>query len=71
MILSRERRPGPDRFLYWKVAIFFLGAGFFMAGVGMEKDWAVAVAIGILFVGLILRFLSNRWDRGEESDGGE
>lgn len=65
MIISRERKPEPDRFLYWKMAIFFLGAGFFMAGVAMEKDWAVAVAIGVLLVGVVLRFI-GRQGKGEE-----
>ena len=71
MIVSRERRSGPDRFLYWKMAIFFLGAGFFMAGVATGRDWAVAVAIGVLFVGVVLRFLSRRGGEEKSSDGGE
>lgn len=59
MRASRSRRGGPDRFLYAKVALFFLGAGFFAAGVITGRDWAVGVAIAVLFVGLLLRFVGG------------
>ena len=51
---------GPDRFLYAKLASFFLGAGFLVAGMTTGRDWAVAVAIGVLLVGVVLRLLSRR-----------
>ncbi len=57
-------RGGPDRFLYAKLASFFLGAGFLVAGMTTGRDWAVAVAIGVLLVGVVLRLLSRR-DRGD------
>ncbi|MET0397643.1 MAG: hypothetical protein ABW277_12510 [Longimicrobiaceae bacterium] len=72
---SRRRRPGPDRFLYAKMAAFFLGAGFFLGGVLTGRDWAVLVAVAVLVVGLALR-LADRRDadgaaEGEETAEGE
>jgi hypothetical protein len=71
---SRRRRSGPDRFLYAKLAAFFLGAGFFFAGVLTGRDWAVLVAVGVLVVGMALRFMDRREPDGageEETEGGE
>jgi hypothetical protein len=71
---SRRRRSGPDRFLYAKLAAFFLGAGFFFAGVLTGRDWAVLVAVGVLIVGLGLRFMDRREPDGageEEAEGEE
>jgi hypothetical protein len=59
---SRRRRDGPDRFLYAKVALFFLGAGFFFAGVVTGRDWAVGVAVAVLFMGVLLRLAPGRRD---------
>ena len=72
--VSRNRRGGPDRFLYAKVALFFLGAGFFAAGVLTGRDWAVLVAVGVLLVGVLLRLAGGRAqeaDREQENGNGE
>lgn len=66
---SRRRRAGPDRFVYAKTAAFFLGAGFFFGGVATGRDWAVLVAVGVLLVGLVLRFLDR--ERGDVGPAGE
>ncbi|HEX2090997.1 MAG TPA: hypothetical protein VHG28_01295 [Longimicrobiaceae bacterium] len=63
--LDRSRRSDPDRFLYVKLALFFLGAGFFVAGVTTGRDWAVVVTIGVLFVALVLRLVSRGREDGE------
>ncbi|MDE2763155.1 MAG: hypothetical protein OXQ94_15735 [Gemmatimonadota bacterium] len=55
---SRERR-GEDRFLAWKVRIFVAGAALALAGIGMSLSWLVWVGIGVLVVGLLLRFLPD------------
>ncbi|HEU0078210.1 MAG TPA: hypothetical protein VFQ76_11205 [Longimicrobiaceae bacterium] len=73
---SRRRRSAPDRFLYAKMAAFFLGAGFFFGGVLTGRDWAVLVAAVVLVVGLALRFADRRDADGagkeeEEAEGGE
>jgi hypothetical protein len=53
---TRERR-GPDRWLNAKVAIFCLGAGIALVGVASEKNWVVNIAIGVLAIGFLMRFL--------------
>jgi hypothetical protein len=53
---SRDRR-GPDRWLNVKVAIFCLGAGIALVGIASGKNWVVNLAIGVLAVGFLLRFL--------------
>ena len=68
---SRRRRAGPDRFLYAKLALFFLGAGLFFGGVATGRDWAVLAAVGVLLVGLALRLLPagrNGADGGGEGE---
>lgn len=68
---SRRRRAGPDRFLYARTAAFFLGAGFFFGGVATGRDWAVLAAVGVLLVGLALRFADRgRGDAGAADDDG-
>ena len=55
---SREKR-GPDRFLNLKVAIFSLGAGTALVGILSNRNWVINVAIGILLIGVILRFVGR------------
>lgn len=55
---TRERR-GEDRFLAWKVWIFVVGAAVAMAGMGFSLSWLVWAGIGVLLVGLVLRFLPD------------
>lgn len=60
----RRRPPGePDPYVPAKLALLFLGAGFFVAGVITGLDWPVLVAIVILAAGMAVRFLPSR--RGE------
>jgi hypothetical protein len=56
---SREKR-GPDPFLAAKVAIFCAGAAVALLGMALNKSWVISVAIGILLVGFILRFLPRQ-----------
>jgi hypothetical protein len=60
MFLDRGRRDEPGRFVGLKVGLFFAGAAVLLAGMVMERDVLVAVAIGILGVGFLLRFLERR-----------
>ncbi len=55
---SREQR-GTDRFLNLKVAIFCVGAGTALAGILANRNWIINVAIGILLIGVVLRFLGR------------
>ena len=73
IFLDRSRR-GPGRFTEAKVALFFLGAVFLLVGMTRERDVLVAVAIAILGVGFLLRFLERRPERDwseEDEDAGE
>jgi hypothetical protein len=60
MFLDRQRRAEPGRFLHLKVGLFFVGAAVLLAGMVTERDVVVAVAIAILAVGFLLRFLERR-----------
>ncbi len=59
MFLDRSRRV-PGRFVGLKIGLFFAGAAVLLAGMVMERDVLVAVAIAILGVGFLLRFLDRR-----------
>ncbi len=58
--MRRTRSRNPDPFLDWKVAIFFLAAGIWLAGVISNRIWMSGAAILLLLVGILLRFLSRR-----------
>jgi hypothetical protein len=64
---SRERR-GPDRWLNVKVAIFCLGAGIALVGIASETKWVVNVAIGVLAIGFLMRFLPRDRDTPTEPE---
>lgn len=61
---SRERR-GPDRFVWWKVASFAVGAALGLAGIFMHVDGLVLAAVVVLAVGVGLRLLAGRGDEEE------
>jgi len=73
MIFPSRRKAGPDRYLDWKVWIFFAGAALALAGIGMESSVLVGLAVPVLLGGLALRFLPGG-DRGavagEDGDDG-
>lgn len=53
-----HRRSGSDgRHLQWRMALLGLGALVALLGMGLQRDWMVNVALGILIVGFGLRFL--------------
>ncbi len=56
---SRERR-GEDRFLQWKVLVFFAGAVLALVGMARGDDRIVIVAIAILVLGVLLRIATRR-----------
>ena len=60
MIFRPSRTRGDDRFLDAKMLIFTLGAALALAGMAFELGWLVYVAIAVLVVGLLLRFVRNR-----------
>lgn len=57
---SRKRREGEDRFLAWKIGLFAIGAGAGFAGMALSLSWLVWVAVAVLAVAVLLRFLPAR-----------
>jgi hypothetical protein len=66
MFVDRQRRSDP--WLEWKVRFFLLGAGVAVVGIGMGIAWVVGVAIVILFVGFVIRFLPRPEEEGADPD---
>jgi fatty acid desaturase len=60
--VKRTRRSSPDGYLLWKVAIFFLAAGVWLAGVISGRAWLSGAAIVVLLLALVLRFLPHDGD---------
>jgi hypothetical protein len=56
---ASRKKTGPDRFLNAKIAIFCLGAGIAAVGIITERGWLVNVAIGVLLIGVALRFVGR------------
>lgn len=65
--VKRTRSSSPDRYLVWKVAIFFLAAGMWLAGVISGRSWLSGAAIVVLLVAIVLRFLPQ----GADEDAAE
>jgi len=56
---DRERRD-PDRFLKLKMMIFAVGAAVALAGLAYDRRPLIVLAIAILAVGVLLRFIPSR-----------
>lgn len=54
---SSYKSKGPDRLLPWKVRALVVGAALAVVGMGLDLGWLVWSGIGVLAVGLLLRFL--------------
>ena len=53
-----DRRPDrPVRHLEARIALFGAGAILALVGMAMEQSWLINVAIGVLIVGILVRFL--------------
>jgi hypothetical protein len=59
-ITRRNRRS--SRFTIWKVALLFLGAGIWIAGVIAENFQVTAAAIIVVAIGLLLGLVERRQD---------
>lgn len=61
-----HRRSGSRRaHLQWRAILLGVGAILALAGIGLERDWLVNVALGVLIVGFGLRFVPEG-DQAEE-----
>ncbi len=67
MILSSRKKRGPDRYLDWRVRLFFVGAVLALLGISLGSSILVGLAIAVLLLGLGFRFLPSG-DGGVEAD---
>lgn len=58
--MRRSRGGEPDRFLGWKLGIFFFAAGVWVAGAATGSRTVTGAAIVILLGGLVLRVITSR-----------
>lgn len=65
MFHRRSGTGGPH--LRWRMVLLGLGALLALLGMGLDRDWMVNAALGILVLGFGLRFLPGGED-GEEGD---
>lgn len=67
-VLGFIRRSGSPsgHLLGWRVALFGVGGILAVIGMGIQLRWLVNVAIGVLFVGFLLRFLGSKGGPGAE-----
>ena len=64
---SRERRDEPDRFLDLKIALFLVGAVFGVAGMVRNNKTLIIIAMIVIALGILLRFVRPRGSAGAES----
>jgi hypothetical protein len=57
MIFSSRKNRGEDPHLDWKVRIFFLGALLALVGIARDSRLLVGLAVGVLLLGFVLRFI--------------
>ena len=57
---DRTPRAGADRWLVPKMSLFVIGAAIAILGIGLGREWLVDVAIAVLVVGVLLRFIPGR-----------
>lgn len=59
LAFASRSRSSSGRLLGLRVALFGAGGILAVIGMGLRIRWLVNVAIGVLFVGFILRFVSS------------
>jgi hypothetical protein len=59
MFIRRGGDPGGGRTLVPRMLVFALGAGLALAGMALEIGWLVNVAIAVLVVAFLLRFVGD------------
>jgi hypothetical protein len=64
----RRGAGGPGNHLQLRLVFFVVGATLAVAGMAMTQEWLMNVAIGVLGVGFVLRFVPERG--GSRGDGG-
>jgi uncharacterized membrane protein len=61
---------GSDHWLEWKVRLFAIGAALAFGGMVLRIDWVVSVAIVVLLLGFLARFVP-RGDGHDDAEGGQ
>lgn len=56
----RRDRTGSDRWLFARLAAFGAGAALALTGMALRSELLVNIAIGVLVLGFLLRFLGRR-----------
>jgi hypothetical protein len=64
---SRNENPRPE-LVPWRVGLFFLAAGVWLAGVLADDLRITGAAIGILALAIVLRFFPTRAEEEQETD---
>lgn len=66
VFLDRSRKAG--RYLEWKVRIFTVGAVLALVGIYSRERWMTLLAIVVLAMGALLRFLPGAQAEAEDED---
>ena len=54
--------PDAQKTVFLRMAIFAAGAVLALIGMATETNWILYIAVGILFVGVVLRLAARRGD---------
>jgi hypothetical protein len=65
------RRRGSQAHLEWRIRIFGVGAILGIAGMIAEMRWMIWIALGVLMVGFLLRFLPGSDETGGDDAGSD
>lgn len=60
MSLSLSRKPRSNRFLVWKIRLFTAAALVAFVGMSLNNPYVTGVALVLLFIGMLLRFVPER-----------
>jgi hypothetical protein len=59
-----KRTRGPVRHLVWRIRLFGVGAILAVVGIAAEQAWLIDVAIVVLVIGVVLRFVPEPRETG-------
>lgn len=65
----RRDASGPGPHLEWRVRLMGAGAIVALIGIWADATWLVNIAIGLLFLGFLLRFAGGRSTGADEVEG--
>jgi hypothetical protein len=58
--LLLDRRPRSNKHLVWKIRIFAVAAVVAMVGIYLDNPYVTGVALFLLIIGVLLRFVPER-----------